>query len=259
MNAMMESREMIVEIVGGRMEDVDEEMGRFCPGGVAQDGLTEELGWKIPQEDIRKIIDSGPAKNRIDVVFMGDGYTIDERDKFFADMERLTNDMWVGKTFASTRPLFNVWAVFKASHESGIGVGGKPKNTAFGLYRDGTELRGVYCSKPFSARAACLSTGLYACDFPTLIGNDDYYGGLGGEFTISTRSETSGTIVLRHELGHNFISVGEEYDGGYVYSGCNADHSLHNIKWKHWLTDKGPKATEEKNVLRVQDYSWYDL
>jgi hypothetical protein len=46
-------------------------------------------------------------------------------------------------------------------------------------------------------------------DFPTLIGNDDYYGGLGGEFTISTRSLTSGTIVLRHELGHNLIYVGE--------------------------------------------------
>src|ERR1700685_298932 len=30
-------------------------------------------------------------------------------------------------------------------------------STPFGLYRDGTELRGVYYSKPEVARAACLS------------------------------------------------------------------------------------------------------
>jgi hypothetical protein len=87
---------------------------------------------------------------------------------------------------------------------------------------------------------------MYACDFPSLIGNDDYYGGLGGEFTIATRSMHSGTVVLRHELGHNFISVGEEYDGGYVYSGCNAAQSLHNIKWKHWLTE--PENLKEVSV-----------
>jgi hypothetical protein len=51
------------------------------------------------------------------------------------------------------------------------------------------------------------------CDYPSIIGNDPFYGGLGGEFVIATESETSGTIVLRHEMGHNFISVGEEYDG----------------------------------------------
>jgi hypothetical protein len=75
---------------------------------------------------------------------MGDGYTLEERERFFSDIRRLTEDMWTGSTFASTRPLFNVWAVFKPSKDSGIGVGGTPKNTAFGLYRDGTELRGVY-------------------------------------------------------------------------------------------------------------------
>jgi hypothetical protein len=42
-------------------------------------------------------------------------------------------------------------------------------STAFGLYRDGTELRGVYYSKPDTARAACLSLG-DQCDYPILMG-----------------------------------------------------------------------------------------
>lgn len=31
---------------------------------------------------------------------------------------------------------------------------------------------------------------------------------------ISTKSNRTGTVVLRHEMGHNFIRVGEEYDDG---------------------------------------------
>ena len=44
-------------------------------------------------------------QNRIDVVFMGDGYTAEERELHFADMERLVDDMWGDTTFASYLPL----------------------------------------------------------------------------------------------------------------------------------------------------------
>jgi hypothetical protein len=69
---------------------------------------------------------------------------VDEKKKFFQDIERLTRDMFEGPTFVSKLPLFNVWAVFVESKESGIGVGGTPKDTAFGLYRDGTVLIHIF-------------------------------------------------------------------------------------------------------------------
>jgi len=210
------------------------------------------------RDEIVKIVESGDPSNRIDIVFMGDGYTAAERDRHFEDMERLTNDMFSSTTFTSHLPLFNIWAIFRESAESGIGDHGQPRDTAFGLYRDGTELRGVYCSKPMAARQACAQTGTDACDYPSLIGNDEFYGGLGGEFTISTRSLTSGTIVLRHELGHNLIDVGEEYDGGSVYSGVNSSPNLNNIKWEHWLSYEPPAVAEDANIM-VQAYPWYDL
>ncbi|KAI9362932.1 IgA peptidase M64-domain-containing protein [Zopfochytrium polystomum] len=249
--------EEFIEVVGVSEGAVMQKVNQICLGGFATWIASPEEESQADDVEVIKIIDSGPPKNRIDVVLMGDGYTAAQRDRFVDDMKRLVDDMWTGKTFASYTPLFNVWAIFKPSREDGIGVGGRPKDTAFGLYRDGTELRGISCSKPFTARLTCTKTGAYAYDFPSLIGNDDFYGGLGGEFTISTRSPTSGTVVLRHEMGHNFVSVGEEYDGGYVYSGCNAGHSLDKLPWKHWLTEE--HVREEQNVLRVQDYSWYDL
>jgi len=168
-------------------------------------------------------------------------------------------DMFTGHTFAPYLPLFNVWIVWRPSGVSGIGTGGIPRNTSYGLYRDVTELRGVYCSKPAAARDACRATGPGACDFPTLIGHSPFYGGLGGEFTISTSSVTSGTVVLRHELGHNFGRVGEEYDGGQVYSGANFASSLAQAeqKWGLWLTTRPARA--EDSVLRLQDYPWHLL
>jgi hypothetical protein len=116
-------------------------------------------------------------------LFRGDGYTKSERKKFFADVKRMTDDLFKGETFKSILPILNVWAVFTPSKESGIGVNGKPKDTVFGLYRDGTELRGIYPTNKDNARKACRATGPYACDYPVIIGNDDYY----GSYTVNAK------------------------------------------------------------------------
>ncbi|KAJ3153221.1 hypothetical protein HDU89_000850 [Geranomyces variabilis] len=248
-----------VEIVENTEELAMQHAKQLCFGGL--ENLTalkdEDHTTDTADMEIINFIYNGPPSNRIDIVLMGDGYTADDRMDYEADMNRLVADMWAGDTFKHVLPLMNVWGIFAPGVDRGIGVGGKPKNTPFGLYRDGTELRGIYCSKPFAARRACKITGPGACDYPSLIGNDDFYGGLGGEFVISTRSNASGTVVMRHELGHNLVNVGEEYDGGQVYSGCNAERSLKHMKWDKWLT-KSP-VQEQRSVVRVQDYSWYDL
>ncbi|ORY07477.1 hypothetical protein K493DRAFT_310211 [Basidiobolus meristosporus CBS 931.73] len=249
------STEKYFELTGNSEGQVREALNKMCPNLLHSAEILKKPALRKGDELI-PIIESGAPSNRIDVVFMGDGYTREERDKFIGDIKRLSNDMFTGHTFASYLPLFNIWGFFRASEESGIGANGVPKKTTFGLYRDGTELRGIYPSKPKIAREVCEALKPYQCDYPSLIGNDDFYGGLGGEFVISTRSETSGTIVLRHEMGHNFVKVGEEYDGGYVYDGVNSAPSIDAIGWKHWVT--GP-LREQRNALRVQDYSWYDL
>lgn len=102
--------------------------------------------------EIEKIVDGGDPANRIDVVFMGDGYTADERDQFFDDIRRLTDDMFNGDTFRSYLPLFNIWAVYVESVESGIGYNGPTKDTAFRLYRSAGQLRGVFTANAQFAR-----------------------------------------------------------------------------------------------------------
>ncbi|EJF60979.1 IgA peptidase M64-domain-containing protein [Dichomitus squalens] len=237
-----------------------------------------------PQLEVFPLITSGDSSNRVDLVFFADGYTAEEKDKFLDDAFRLAEDISGNQTFYTVKPLLNFWAAFVPSKESGVGVGGEPKDTVFGLYRPGTELRGVYYSKPEVAREACDALGTQ-CDYPILMGNDPLYGGLGGEFTVITPSLANGPLVLRHELGHSVIDVGEEYDGGFAYFGVNAAHNTttSGIPWTHWLSPApdahahvhddaehhhghvygAAEAVKPKDDIRVeravmplQDYAW---
>ncbi|MBI1860941.1 MAG: hypothetical protein HYR96_08490 [Deltaproteobacteria bacterium] len=205
------------------------------------------------QDEVFTLIENGNVKNRINLVFMGDGYTANEKEKFLTDMKRLTAQIFESKTFASYLPIFNVFAVFRPSHESGIGKNDTPKDTAFKLYRQGDTLRAIFTGNATAAHDACSKAP--GCDYPILIGNDPHYGGLGGEFSISTSSPRSGMVVLRHELGHSVGEIGEEYDGG-GYFGANHSYSVSSLGWSHW-TDGS--VAEEPSVARNVSWPWVNL
>ncbi|KAK4687763.1 hypothetical protein P7C73_g2354, partial [Tremellales sp. Uapishka_1] len=228
---------------------------------------------------------SGPSMARVNLMFFSDGCasspsffpaepydvlgsdTPDEEAKFLSDASALTRDI-VSESgpMAHVSHLLNVYAVFVPSNTSGIGTYDQPlPGAAFGLYRPGPELRGVYVQEEKRARAACRywrgKEGEGAgCDQPILLGNDGLYGGLGGEFTVITASEKNGALVLRHELGHSLIDVGEEYEGGYSYFGANSDKvkSLHSLKWSEFLSDPQGIRIEDVKVP-FQAYPWHNL
>jgi len=262
---------VLFEIIDGVKTPVSAvEVNQFAPTtGIAlrvnedfQEWLLEELPCELNlvnvQEtwagsEVRQLVAQGPDDNRITLTIVGDGYTASEKEKFFADAQRITDDLFGEKTFASYLALFNVYAVFVPSKHSGLSNRKGEKNTALGLYRwpSGSK-RGILPSNKRSAEKA-LRLAPAMADYPILLANDEYYGGLGGRYAITTRSPTSGSMVLRHELGHNFSEVGEEYDGGQVYSGAN--FSRDSKKWKQWLdTEKTFKAEQ-----LIGDYVWHDL
>ncbi|MCA9794973.1 MAG: hypothetical protein KC910_24360, partial [Candidatus Eremiobacteraeota bacterium] len=206
-----------------------------------------------PGSEVRTLVSQGPSENRIDLTIVGDGYTEAEKCKFFEDAKRLTDDMFVGHTFASYLPLFNVHAVFVPSHESGL-TDVEEKDTALGLYRSPQGSKRGIMPGNYSAAERAINLAPDT-DYPILVANDDFYGGLGGRYAITTRSHNSGTMVLRHELGHNFGNVGEEYDGGQVYSGANHSHSS-NVPWDQWVN--GELKVESAQCLATS-YPWKNL
>jgi len=81
------------------------------------------------------------------------------------------------------------------------------------------------------------------------------------KISVITASILNGPLVLRHELGHSILDVGEEYDGGFAYFGRNAAHDRKNITWTQWLSDpsrvdgEGAPLVENSN-MPMQAYPW---
>lgn len=215
--------------------------------------LDNQLAW--PGSEVREIVKSGSDSNRITITILGDGYTEGEKEKYFSDVKRMVKDMFQDITFKSYLSVFNIYAVFTPSEESGISDT-QTRRTAFDLYRSPkNSKRGIMPGNRQAIEKALKLIPDYT-DYPIIIANDDYYGGLGGRYAITTRSLTSGTMVLRHELGHNFSNVGEEYDGGQVYSGANFSRTK-NVPWKHWMT--GSKLEVHEAEFLTGAYIWQDL
>lgn len=77
--------------------------------------------------------------------------------------------------------------------------------------------------------------------------------------SVITSSLANGPLVLRHELGHSIIEVGEEYDGGFAYFGPNAAEVADEpLPWAHWLTkpEANGTARPERSVMPFQVYPW---
>jgi hypothetical protein len=79
--------------------------------------------------------------------------------------------------------------------------------------------------------------------------------------SVITASNLNGALVLRHELGHSILEVGEEYDGGFGYYGSNAAHDRKSFPWPHWLSDPARVDNTgapcvERSVMAMQAYPW---
>ena len=160
---------------------------------------------------------SPPAPNAVNLVFLSEGYT--RREKFDADVARLSAEVFFAPSaaFYSVAPLLNVRSIFVPSRTSGVGFK-KAGDTAFRLYREDRTLRSILPSPESYAKAKKLA-GRHApgWDFAVILVNTPFYGGLGDEIAIVSASATSGAVALRHELGHIFADMGEEYDAGLDY------------------------------------------
>src|SRR5262249_21921093 len=87
------------------------------------------------QTEVRVLVEQGPKENRINLPIVGDGYTLAEKEKFFTDAARIKDELFANEAYTSYLPLFNVYAVFVESKESGLTDGAHTVDTALGLYR----------------------------------------------------------------------------------------------------------------------------
>lgn len=204
---------------------------------------------------------NGPSKNRLDIVFLGDGYAADDQALFAENVADSWALLSAREPFSRYRTSFNVWRVDIVSLSSGVSGDPTPdvqRDTPLGATYWCGGVERVLCVDVDAARAyAALARD---ADQIAVIANSTKYGGAGYTeadlATFAGNNELAGEI-LPHELGHSLGDLGDEYDylefpeDGSTYEGAErpeANLSIYDAaemteqatKWAGWLGTESP-------------------
>ncbi len=207
------------------------------------------------------IFKNGSFDSRIDLVFLGDGYTIDQQQKFRDDAIAATNYFFEREPFKSYKDFFNVYSIGALSVDSGAshpcnapgenppddnnGVPCGMKDTWYGASFDGGPQPGEHhvalvITKPNRVIQA-LNTWLPQRDEVFVLINTPYHGGVGNFPPTANVSPSGSYSTALHEFGHYFANLADEYTA----SGGTGNETQANVtmvtdsnllKWKHWVT-----------------------
>ena len=203
----------------------------------------------VTAESLTTTVNAGPSSNRVDIVFLGDGYQADELGIYANHIDGMLNHMFgeAEEPFVRYRDYFNVHRIDVISNESGAD---NPKDqvtvdTALNAsYRhDGVIDRLLYIDN--SLVNAVVARTLIGTDIDVdmwfVSVNSEIYGGGGGQFATFAGGNVDAYELALHEQGHSFSDLADEYEGFTLpYVGgepreINVTISAQGAKWDHWL------------------------
>ncbi len=201
--------------------------------------------------DVQNIQYKGDQNKFINIVILGDGYTVNEQQIFIDKATILTNDLFSQSPWSNYKNYFNVYAIKVISLESGVkhpnnlaecvsaGVPFSNPNNYFGSTFDYFGIHRLVVPINSQNITNVLANNLPNYDIVIIIANSPYYGGSGGSRALATTNVNSKEILI-HELGHSVGILADEYYAGDAYVGEKANMTQVTnpslIKWKNWLT-----------------------
>lgn len=195
----------------------------------------------------RCTLKTGTAANPIDIVFVAEAYSADEKEKFYADAARGVQALFSHEPYAANADKFNVVAIFSPSQDSGVSRPGKGiwRNTAADSHFD-TFYMDRYLTST-SMRKIYDIIGTVPFEHIILLVNTPVYGGGGiyNSLTIMGSDHKTFKNVLVHEFGHAFGGLGDEYAYG------DLEEPMYPADTEPW----------EPNLTTLKDFSskWLDL
>ncbi len=203
---------------------------------------------KLKENRVVSILHNGDSAEKVDLVFVAEGYTKEEEEQFIADSRRFAEALFKTAPYDQRRDDFNIWAVAIDSEESGTDYSGKGifKNTALntGYYTFGVD-RYLTTKDMKPIRDAVWNV---PTDAIFILINADTYGGGGmyNFYACGTAGHPKTPEVFTHEFGHSFAGLGDEY-----YSSEVAYSEFYNLDYEPW----------EPNITTLKDFDskWKDL
>lgn len=186
-------------------------------------------------------------KNRIQVVYVGDGYTKEEMQKYRDDVQAQIQAFTEQEPFKTYQKYFAFHIVEVASEESGVSDSpNELKKTAFGMHYGCGGIDRLLCIN-LSKLSQALEKAPKA-DIVFALANSEKYGGAGylspAVATLAARNKSSFELAF-HEIGHSFGKLIDEYDTTDGSANCNAYQNVSSVdhhemlakksKWFRWL------------------------
>ena len=219
---------------------------------------------------------SGESAQKADLLFIAEGYTSSDKNKFQADVDKMRDFLFTVAPYSEMKDKINLRGLFIASAENGMDEPrqGAYKNTllnasfnAFDLDRymlieDGHLLRKLASQAPYDALIVLVNSTRYGG------------GGIYNDYAVTTVDHALSKRVFIHEFGHSFAGLADEYytsDVAYNDFYPNGIEPLEpnitalldpeNIKWKNLLTpgialptEYGKKEMEELFSSRRENH-----
>ena len=156
---------------------------------------------------------TGDPHDKVDFVFVAEGYTAEAKDKFKADAERMTAFLFSLEPYKAMKDRFNVRAVFRPSPEKGMD---EPRQRAYKktvlnasfnafdldrymLIEEDHRMHEIAGQVPYDALIVLVDSPRYGG------------GSIAFDYCVTTVDHPRSLEVFVHELGHSFGGLADEY------------------------------------------------
>lgn len=209
----------------------------------------------------------GTTDNRINLLFMGDGYLMSQSNLFDQHADTVMSYMLSFEPYASYGQFISFDRLFLESVEAGADHPSSPcggvTDPQAPLFVN-TRFDATYCTSGIHRLLTVNSSKVYtdAALFPgwdeiVMLVNDGTYGGSGGAFsTISAHAAAADVFI--HEYGHSFTDLADEYETAYPGfpacsdingPACEANvtdvNNRNDLKWNYFVDLATPVPTPD--------------
>jgi hypothetical protein len=207
--------------------------------------------WAMASDRAIPLLGDTQQLNRVDMVFLGDGYTEEELLKYHDDVDSVFRHLFGESPLREYQPYFNVFRVDVVSRESGSDHPPSVfRDTALDTAYDGQGCLTGNGTKIFNAAMEAP-----AYDAIIVLVNDPQPGGchpnLSAVAIVSMDRYGDGPSTAAHEFGHAFGLLADEHDVAGTFDPTSPPPEVNvttatnrnSIKWKAWIDDSTPIPT----------------
>jgi hypothetical protein len=156
---------------------------------------------------------SGDPHEKVDFVFVAEGYAAEDKDKFKADVDKFSAYLFSVEPYKSAKSKFNIWGVFRPSPERAMDEPRQRvyKKTVLNASFNAFDLdRYMLIEKDHRLHEIAAQVPY---DAIIVLVNSSRYGGgsIALDYCVSTTDHASSRQVFVHELGHSFAYLADEY------------------------------------------------